>query len=252
MYMTATGSCKKENKVQTAILLHCAGPQVLEIYDQHVWAEDGDEDKPIKVLEMLEKYCNPRKNEVLESHRFWNIQYQEPFDVFLTELRTRASACNYHDKDRMIRDKIVLSVTGKLQELLLREDKLDLQKAISTCRAYEQSNKHVQEIREKETSVNKIFPAKKTTNPKSKTTENDEKVTSNGARPKVKTQKPCSFCGYTHSFQSKETCPAWGKTCNNCGGRNHFRSRCKKERVNTVEADSDDEFWLAYVDAESK
>ena len=70
----------------------------------------------------------------------------------------------------MIRDKIVFSVTGKLQELLLREDKLDLQKAISTFRAYEHSNKHVLEIREKETTVNKIFPAKKTTNPKSKTT----------------------------------------------------------------------------------
>jgi hypothetical protein len=48
---------------------------------------------------------------------------------------------------RMTRDKIVFTVQGKLQELLLREDKLSLDKAIQICRAYEQSNKHVKELR---------------------------------------------------------------------------------------------------------
>ncbi|ESO88624.1 hypothetical protein LOTGIDRAFT_165408 [Lottia gigantea] len=39
-------------------------------------------------------------------------------------------------------------LTGKLQELLLREENLDLTKAVKICRAYEQSNKHVKELRE--------------------------------------------------------------------------------------------------------
>ena len=57
----------------------------------------------------------------------------------------------------MMRDKTVFSVTGKLQELLLQEDKLDLQKCIKICRAFEQSNKHVQEIRDAhENTVHKI------------------------------------------------------------------------------------------------
>jgi hypothetical protein len=37
----------------------------------------------------------------------------------------------------MIRDKIVFAVTGKQQELLLRESSLDLKKAVEICRAYE-------------------------------------------------------------------------------------------------------------------
>jgi hypothetical protein len=41
----------------------------------------------------------------------------------------------FDNKDRMIRDKIVFTVQGKLQELLLREDKLSLDKAIQICRA---------------------------------------------------------------------------------------------------------------------
>ena len=56
---------------------------MLEVYDNIAWESDDDKHKPRKVLEALENYCNPRDNEVLESHRFWNIQYQEPFDKFL-------------------------------------------------------------------------------------------------------------------------------------------------------------------------
>ena len=127
-----------------------------------IWTDDGDKDKPDEVLEALERYCNPRDNEVIESHRFWNIPYQEPFDKSLTELKTRAAASNFLKKDRMLRDKIVLTVTGKRQELLLREDNLTLDKAVKVCRAFEQTNRQVKEFRESatlpgsSTSVNKI------------------------------------------------------------------------------------------------
>ena len=75
----------------------------------------------------------------------------------------------------MMRDKIVFTVTGKLQELLLRVDSLTLENAVKVCRAYEQSNP-----------------------------------------------------------------PAWGKTCDNCKGRNHFKSKCKK--VHAVSQSQDDNY----------
>ena len=175
---TASGSVlssfwtsEKDDKVQTAIILNCAGPHVLEVCDTFIWTDDGDKDKPDKVLEALERCCNPRDNEVIESHRFWNIPYQEPFDKFLTELKTRAAACNILGKDWMLRDKIVFTVTGKLQELLLREDNLTLDKAVKICRAFEQSNRQVKEFRESatlpssSTSVNKITQNSETKTP---------------------------------------------------------------------------------------
>ena len=64
-------------------------PQVLEVYDDIVWENADDKHKPDKALEAFQNYCNPRGNEVLESHRFWNTPYQEPFYKFLTELKTR-------------------------------------------------------------------------------------------------------------------------------------------------------------------
>ena len=36
-YLAASGASAKEGKVQTEIILNCAGPQVLEVYDNIVW-----------------------------------------------------------------------------------------------------------------------------------------------------------------------------------------------------------------------
>ena len=61
----------------------------------------------------LENFCNPRMNEVMESHRFWQTKMEDypSFDNFLTELRKRADNCNFTDKDRQLKDKIVFSST---------------------------------------------------------------------------------------------------------------------------------------------
>lgn len=79
------------------------------------------------------------------------MQFEETqgFEPFLTELRARAESCDYNnEKNRMILDKIVFTMTGKLQEMLLSEDALDLEKAIKTCSSFEQANKHSKEMRE--------------------------------------------------------------------------------------------------------
>ena len=136
IYMAATGSDAKEKKAtQVAILLHCAGPQVIEIYDQFKWDSPDDKDDVSKVLDKLKQYCNPRTNEVIESHRFWSMEWQEPFDLFLTELRNRADQGNFGEaKDRLIRDKIIFTSQGKLLEQLLKEtDKLTLEKTVCIC-----------------------------------------------------------------------------------------------------------------------
>ena len=112
-----------------------------------LFADDADKDDPQKVLDKLAEYCSARSNEVIETHRFWNMTYNEPFDSFLTGLRSGANLCNFDDmKDRMLRDKIVFLVTDKVQELLLREKTLDLQKVVDICRAPELTSKQTKEM----------------------------------------------------------------------------------------------------------
>lgn len=250
--MAASGASAKDKKVQTAIILNCAGPQVLEVYDNVVWEDADDKHKPDKVLEALEKYCNPRDNEVLESHRFWNIPYQEPFEKFLTELKTRAASCNFQEKDRMMRDKIVFTVTGKLQELLLRVDGLTLEKAVKICRAYEQSNKQVKEFRDNPNLSNSATKVNKVTRrPTPKAPGSQKSTSGNGStkKDKERVKIDCQYCGYEHE-RNKEKCPAWGKTCDKCKGRNHFRSKCKKVHAVSQSQDGDDDYddqWLMAV-----
>ena len=111
-YLKASGASEKPKATQTVIILHCAGVQVQEVYEHFVFADEADKDDPQKVLDKLAEYCSPRSNEVIETHRFWNMTYHEPFGSFLTDLRSRANLCNFGDmKDRKLRDKIVFSVT---------------------------------------------------------------------------------------------------------------------------------------------
>ena len=70
--MEASGTCKKLKQRQTAIILHCAGPQVLDVYDHFHFEQEDDKNDTSKTLEKLDEYCNPRDNEVLHSFRFWN------------------------------------------------------------------------------------------------------------------------------------------------------------------------------------
>ena len=49
---------------------------------------------------------------MVNENRFWNARWKEPFDAYLTELRTVAAL--YDDVKRMIRDKTVFSVSGEV------------------------------------------------------------------------------------------------------------------------------------------
>ena len=59
-YLRASGASEKPKATQTAIILHCAGVQVQEVYEHFVFADDADKDDLQKVLDKLAEYCSPR------------------------------------------------------------------------------------------------------------------------------------------------------------------------------------------------
>lgn len=258
VYMTASGADTKSKARQTAIILHCAGPQVLEIYDHFEFNEVAEMNDPKIVLQKIADYCNPRQNEVLQTFRFWNISFHEPFDAFLTELRTQAETCNFQEKERMIRDNIVFSVTGKLRELLLRESQLDLKRAIEICRAYELTSKHVREMSSNQAQkIDKVMTQQSNRHKtrhqaQNENPENNERRTS---REFPRIIKDCNFCGREHEA-IKTKCPAWGKTCSSCKRRNHFKLKCKKVHQVRIEndpsSDDSDSMWLAAIQTNGK
>ena len=71
-------------------------------------------------------------------------------DQFITEWRTRAKPCEFDDQhDSVIRDRIVFGVSDAcLKERLLRESSdLTREKATSLCRAAEESEKQLKDVK---------------------------------------------------------------------------------------------------------
>ena len=216
VYLLASGTSNLPEIVQTATIINCGGESLLKVYDQFTWSENEDKNNPQHVLLKFENYCNPRRSEVAESFKFWSTKYnaQEPIDNFITELRTRAASCNFGAlEDRLIRDKIVFSTSGKMQQLLLREDNLDLPKAIRISQSYEHANKQAQAMRDDSEKIHRL--AKHGKGSKQGYKQTGEKEHSHEKHDKRqnrefshKENKSCKFCGYKHPMK-KESCPAW-------------------------------------------
>ena len=85
----------------------------------------------------------------------------EPIEQFVTDLKLKAQTCQFDNlRDSMIRDRLVLGVSSqRVRERLLREDDLDLDKAVKICQAAESTEKQILTLAQKgasssDTSIN--------------------------------------------------------------------------------------------------
>ena len=169
VYLTASGTTEKSKEVQSSVILYCAGPDVIDASPHFTWKKENGQEmtaeekkEPANLLKQIKKYVIPTESEVSQSHKFWNIEWKSSFDSFLTELRNRADMCNFAEKDRMLRDKIVFSSTGKTLELLLADTKLDLPRAIAHCRSREQSVMQAKEMTAATKKIEKVSYSQET------------------------------------------------------------------------------------------
>ena len=59
-YLIASGADQKDEKVRTAIILHCAGPEVQEIYEHFEYSEGENKDDPDVILKKVRRIlCTP-------------------------------------------------------------------------------------------------------------------------------------------------------------------------------------------------
>ena len=129
--MVASGNDSKSNETKSAILLHVAGPEALEIYNTFAWGADADKKK---IMEKFAAYCTPRKNVTWDRHVF-NSRTQQPgetIDQYVTDLRSKAKPCEFGTlTDSLIRDRIVCGVlSDQTRSRLLKKADLTLDGAI--------------------------------------------------------------------------------------------------------------------------
>ncbi|XP_050533909.1 uncharacterized protein K02A2.6-like [Daktulosphaira vitifoliae] len=239
IYYNATECSSKKEETQAAILLNLIGTDGIKVYNTlKIKSETVSE-----ILKALENYCIPRKNEIMEHYKFFSRKQgaEEPFDNFYTDLRKLIKTCGLETcEDKLLRTQIVLGILNKdVQASLLRED-LSLDKVVNHCRAAEQMEINRKTIQEGSTrSLFNIETNQKechgTVSYGQSAQESNSKsgFKNNSMLSKKISNKEnyfinnCTRCGKSHKINM---CPAFKKICSNCGGVNHFKIMCKKDK----------------------
>ena len=130
---------------------------------------------------------------------------KETIGQWTTELRTREANCEFQESDNMIKDNIAIGIRDRpVQEKLLREYDLTLEKALDICSASETSKEQYQamsSLHQQDIAVYDIRAGEK-------------RGQKQGHYQKSRFQRQCKYCGSTNPPLQ---CPAYNKKCNLCG-----------------------------------
>jgi hypothetical protein len=245
---------------RAATFLSCVGPEALDVFEGLPFADEAERSNIDKILELFEQYCLGEVNETYESYMFLKRTQNkgESIDLFVADLRRLIKTCNYGTfADRLLRDKIVIGIRDEtLRSKLLEVRDLTLKRCIDMCRAYETSQQQSQMMMSGACGESQEVRAVQKTdgnhsnrawgrNAPNKNTSRTSNTRRDGHH------KSCHYCGNSH-IPKKEMCPAYGKTCMKCKGRNHFAVVCTRPAVNKMnnvdmqdsDSDSDAEGYM--------
>ena len=202
----------KDTKRQKAVLLHYGGSDLSDMY-YTLQSEDDIEFKHVKVK--LDAYFEPKVNVTFETYTIRQLSQDEneSIDKFVTRLREAAGRCNFHDKDREIKDQIVRKCySDRLRRKALRENPT-LDNLIAAARAMEMADlqaktmedANVMRARTKSKSVCAVSEScvnKVSQRGKAKTKKDINKFIKN-------TEKSCFSCGGAWPHPTRRSCPAF-------------------------------------------
>ena len=230
-YAIITDLEKKDKAYQKAILLHTMGPEGVRIFNT-ITFEEAEKDDVSIIMKKMSEVLIGETNETYERYVFNKRDQRsgESIEAYSAALKELAKTCNFCDcmKDSLIRDRIVLGITDNAtKKILLQRRKLKLQDAIDICKSSEATAAQMQAIGE-EPSVHRVD--------KPQNKHSSQKTVSHDKKHYNKPFLRCKFCGGKHILK-KELCPAYGKECRKCKGKNHFAHCCKaKQSAKKVKA----------------
>lgn len=259
-YLKCLNIPTQDGERKVAILLNVAGPEAEEVFNTFTYSpevKDGDDvvtpaESPndyTVVMNKFEAFCVPRKCITYERFKFLtrNQKMGESVDMYVTDLRDKAATCEFEKiKDSLIRDKMIAGLRDKqLQAKLLKLDELTLDQAIKHCRVAEMTDEQkkvssakylkmlesevshsVKAVNRQPQPRNKARPLSNDAPVRSATT-NNRGITAwsargGGQRPNNE-EYYCKRCAIKHGWRN---CPAFGQTCDKCGGLGHFARCC--------------------------
>ncbi|KAK7105707.1 hypothetical protein V1264_012941 [Littorina saxatilis] len=228
IYLTALGDTTDVQK--RALLLHCVGAEVQDIFHTFSQAQAGT--TCAHTLKAFSDYFTPKQNPVFERHLFRQMNKEEGESTlqFVTRLRQQAEHCGFGDLvEQQIRDHAIEKTTDRrLKAKLLEKGDLTLTQLLAIARVHEAAVSQVQamDIHSKQSGDGLVGAV----GGKQHQGRQDGAMKHRNSKERREKQRLCFRCGMDSHFASDEQCPARGKKCRSCSLVGHFSRCCKTKR----------------------
>ncbi|GBN50373.1 hypothetical protein AVEN_2447-1 [Araneus ventricosus] len=159
------------------------------------------------------------------------------------DLKKLVKSCEFGDQsDSVVRDRIVLGVgDASLQERMLRESDLSLERAIDLGKTAELSKIRAQTVQGQNVDfVGRRSGAQKPLSSREANWSNKDGTVNKSCQngEKARMFSSCWKCNRKHV---KGKCPAYGKRCHSCNNLNHFSVVCRYKDVKDVVVDESED-----------
>ncbi|XP_052562525.1 uncharacterized protein K02A2.6-like [Culex pipiens pallens] len=218
-YALATELSKKGNDLQIATFMAVVGAEAVMMIDDLALTE-AQQATPTDILQAVEEHLVPARDVRLERADFNTMVQQdgEKIEDFVKRMRKKVKKCGHTpaQQEEMVKDRLIVGISDhQMRKKLLKAGNLTVDQMVVKV-------KESQDIEDLASKYEKMAAKQSTSRDAGETF----KVTATR-----KLQKPCRYCGNEHD-RDKAKCPAYGKTCIGCGGRNHFKNVCWKKGRN--------------------
>ncbi|KAI5724798.1 hypothetical protein M8J77_007308 [Diaphorina citri] len=255
-YLIANELNEKAEKQKVALLRLAFNAEVNDLIDN---IEEQNQ-TVAGIWDHLEGQLVPKNNTCYEQYHFFNRKQgqEETFLQFYQDLKNISKYCEFGDQlETILKVRIVYGIkNNQLRERLLRNPTLTLKDVVDHCRAAEEAKERAEAVAQKEEQVvmainhsqSKPFfqrsGGKQQFNPMPMQHYNKEpfqvntykQIQSRSYQPNRKFKSKPMFANQTFnctrctSRHSRGQCPAYGKICQICNGRNHYTSVCFKKK----------------------
>ncbi|XP_055604284.1 uncharacterized protein LOC129752535 [Uranotaenia lowii] len=201
-----------ENGRKVSFLLSVIGEQARRKYFNFELTEAQQVDLPSALAAIRAKVL-VKRNIIIDRLDFFEAVQNpvESIDEFYGRLKLLAKMAKLGalEEEFIVYKIVTTNKWSHLRTKMLTIADINLGKAIDLCRAEEIASKRSQDLAS--TSANQPKDVLKVSK----------------QRGSFKPRKPtCKFCGEQHDF-AKGVCPAFGKKCYRCNGKNHYEAVCK-------------------------
>lgn len=219
---------------RAAMLVTALGREILELLIS-LNISDKDMEDPDVIINKLDVHFKPRVNLAYERLIF-NRRTQKPdetMEEFINELRRLSKSCDFgcaqcriDTGSSMIADRIIVGARDdRLRQHLLTIENQSLDNVIKVAKAQEKSKQQSEAITSDttstDTSVKRVY-TKKGGRYSNMNTNRDKHT-------QYQNISSCGNCG-GQPHQSRDQCPAYGKSCHKCSKLGHFSKLCRSTR----------------------